>query len=96
MNATAIATGGGSAKQMDCGSVTIPSNGTCTVNFNFTFTNVPKVVCTMSEDWQLGLIPGVSVFTITTTSFKVNAYYMNTVGAIGWANGNHLTWIAIG
>lgn len=100
VNATGIVVGGPGTRtngpmQIDCGTATL-SNGTTTINFNFTFANAPKVVCNISADWQIALLPAIAVHTITTTSFKVNGMFSNTAGAFGWANGNAATWIAIG
>ena len=93
MNATSIVVGGSTAKQIDCGSVST-SMAAKTIYFNFTFTNVPTVVCTPYGGWTTGNGVAATISAITTTYFVVTELYS---GGNTWNYaGGSLLWIAIG
>jgi len=95
VNATAIATGGTTAKQIDCGKV-VGINTGAWVSFHFTFINVPIVIVNPIGAWTTNLITS-TANGITTTGFT----FYGTVGFNGTTtesanNGNDINWIAIG
>ena len=75
------------AGNMDCGSGSCSSNGYTQVNFNKTFANVPKVVCTCSSNTN-GVI-ALKTRNITTTGFEV------TIGGSGFSTALSFDWIAM-
>ena len=93
MNANAIAIGGSTAKQFDCGSGTT-TNGVATVTFNITFTNIPHVVANATGVSLTNLVFGCHTTSVTTTGCTVYMTYFYS-GAVNLA-GNAFSWIAIG
>ena len=94
VNATAIATGGGTVKQFDCGACAC-SNGT-TISFNFTFTNVPKVFISTNVDTGLTQLVSMYAKTVSTTSFTVVYPYINSGSATIYGGAGFCVWFAIG
>ena len=97
VNATGIVVGGLTAKQIDCGTATAGSSTTVNVSFNFTFTNIPKVVCTPVNLWgNMAFAMGVTVSNISTTGFTLlcSGIYNTTISVI--IQGTTIQWIAIG
>ena len=93
MNANAIATGGSTAKQFDCGTLTL-SSGIGTFNFNFAFNNIPIVVATTTA-YGSTYVYSVSVTAISKTGATLKCNI--TDSATVWVVGNDVVkWIAIG
>ena len=95
VNATGIAVGGSVAKQIDCGYSSGVGSATITVNFNFTFTNVPKVVATLlwsHENQMYSLV----VMSVSTTGFTAYSNVVNSGSSSVGAYGLPFNWIAIG
>ena len=95
VNATAIATGGSSAKQFDCGNGTY-TNG-ASVSFNFTFTNAPKVVILLNVNPGSTDLYSCNAYNITTTGFTLAAHNINTTFSQIYAVvSTQMNWIAVG
>ena len=92
VNATSIATGGSTAKQFDCGTLTPGSSGT-NVSYNFIFTNIPSVVCCSNNAGGGVILETYFAYNITKTGFTCKGSYYN--GSMGVA-GSPITWIAVG
>ena len=100
VNAMAIATGGSTAKQMDCGTTSSTSGpGNISVSFNFTFTNIPKVVATAyyggSGYMFVCYITGVTTTGFTGLIYQLQQSTTSITGAIQ-TSGVGIQWIAIG
>ena len=96
VNATSIVVGGSTAKQIDCGSNTTNGAMNFAVSFNFTFNNIPKVVCSINYDWGNSIVTSYTLHNISTTGFLVNAVWIGAGASMGNVSGATLTWIAIG
>ena len=95
MNATGIVVGGSTVKQMDCGYLASSSSTSYnTVNFNFTFGNVPKVVASPMGNWGKVLVVSCYIDSITTTGFTLYTTYSNN--SVVAYPGCPVNWIAIG
>lgn len=89
----AIATGGYStARQFDCGALSVSGTSTY-VSFNFTFTNIPKVVVNIAYNLSTTYVIVYTAYNVTTTGFTTSGRFWN--GSFGIAN-DPITWIAIG
>ena len=99
MNANAIATGGGSAKQIDCGySSTLSggNSGLVTIYFNFTFTNVPNVVTSIAYYYTQQMYT-VAVTATTKSSFTVQIAYLSNGSSTVYNTWLFpFNWIAVG
>ena len=96
VNATSIVVGGSTAKQIDCGSIATNGAMNLVVSFNFTFNNIPKVVCSINFDWGNAIVTSYTLHNISTTGFLVNAVWIGAGASMGNISGATLTWIAIG
>ena len=96
MNAKSIVVGGSTAKQIDCGLVGTGTSSVA-VTFNFTFSNIPKVVCTVIGNLGTTTMCSCDVYGITTTGFNLNVIFFNTSLSWGYiGSGYNISWIAIG
>ena len=95
VNATAIVAGGSTAKQIDCGSLTVASAGS-SVSFNFTFVNAPKVMCTMGSLASPNTVTTYMAYNITTTGFTLKGFYYYAPGPAYGNAADIVNWIAIG
>ena len=95
MNATAIATGGSTAKQFDSGTLLVSGTGS-SVTFNFTFINNPIVVCSIASTVSPNTITTYGTYSVTKSGFSIRGYYFyqptNTAGSAG----DTVNWVAIG
>jgi len=97
VNATSIVVGGSTAKQIDCGSIATSSysGGAFTISFNFTFSNIPKVVTTTAFNASTYLC-AIQITSVSTTGFSGNVNQIVTGSSTINTSGVGLNWIAIG
>ena len=95
VHATSIAAGGSSAKQFDCGTITV-SAGTFTIPFHFSFLRVPTVVATpVSGD--SGYIFAAQINSASTTGFTGMLNQLHTGSStVSAPTTIGMNWIAVG
>ena len=101
VNATSIIAGGPGTRtvgplQIDCGTFPSGTAGYYSISFNFTFTNIPKVVASTTYSTAAYMF-GIQITTVTTTGFTgyANQIGPTTAGSIVNA-GVGFHWIAVG
>ena len=82
-------------KGMACGTTSGSTNGTVTVNFGFTFTNVPVVTATPNYA-GVAYILSVMVISVNTTSFQYNVLNWNGSSPSHFEQFSGVNWVAIG